>query len=94
MRRNAKGGIGDGDVCPVVPAHGNMLVLGSGKTQYCSHQTHDGRSGKAGFPATRKFWPYQFFAAEVERWRTMTRTAGEAAAAAVLPDIDMEAFNA
>lgn len=57
--------IGNGDVCPLFPEHGNMLVLPTEKgvtpKQYCPHVDHDGR-GKSqytpeGMPRSRCFWP-------------------------------------
>ena len=52
-RRRFGPGIGDGDVCPVEPRHGAMLVLrplaGRPSNQYCPHHSHDGNS--------RAFWP-------------------------------------
>lgn len=53
-------GAGDGDTCPLAPAHGNMLVAGS--SQYCPHQSHDGLKDVA---PSRKFWPLWGFEAAV-----------------------------
>lgn len=54
-------GTGNGDVCPIDPEHGHMVVLpGQEERQFCPHQSHDGRpkthpEGEA--PPTRAFWP-------------------------------------
>lgn len=98
-RRNRGSGIGDGDPCPIsIPgtdSHGTMLVLNGGKTQYCSHQSHDGRGKNhplGAYPATRKLWPVQWFSREVDLYRTLKGTAGEAAVELdlldELPDLD------
>jgi len=53
--------LGDGDVCPLNPRHGQMYFIhGPGKVQWCAHVSHEGRPashplGKA--PATRSKWP-------------------------------------
>lgn len=53
-RRRRGGSIGDGDVCPVEPTHGSMMILrpsdGRPARQFCPHQTHDGTS-RAFYPA-------------------------------------------
>ena len=56
-----KGGTtGDGDRCPLVPAHGRMLTIQGTQKQQCPNQDHDGRprshpDGAA--PRTRAIWP-------------------------------------
>ena len=59
MSRDA--GTGDGDFCPINPAHGRMMHLkGVSGDQYCSHTDHDGKPKGAPdgpTPATRCFWP-------------------------------------
>lgn len=67
-----------------------MLVLVGNKTQYCPHQSHDGRPkshplGEA--RPSRKLWPFQYFAQAVAEWRRLGRTTGEVAA---LPDLDID----
>jgi hypothetical protein len=56
--------IGDGDACPIEPAHGRMLHLkatnGYTVTQYCAHVSHAGQPKLAAGgakPPTRAFWP-------------------------------------
>lgn len=84
-------GTGDGDTCPIDPAHGPMMVLNGSKVQYCADQSHDGVWGNSiKRPATPALWPYQFFAEAVKRYNE--QSSGEAVAA--LPDIDMEALLA
>lgn len=34
---------GNGEFCPLVPEHGRMYVLPTGR-QWCAHQTHDSKS--------------------------------------------------
>ena len=75
--------IGDGDVCPVTPSHGQMFVLPGNKRQYCPDQSHDGTPGRDGAPRTRAIWPFQHFAAAVAEYNATT--AGEAAKR--LPDL-------
>lgn len=46
---------GDGDTCPLFPAHGNMFTLPSDPPkQYCPHVMHDGLGD---VPRTRAIWP-------------------------------------
>lgn len=98
-RRNAYQ-LGSGDPCPLtVPGtepHGKMLVLNGSTKQYCPHQSHDGRPKThplGAYPATRHFWPIQFFTREVELYRTLKAAAGEAVEFDLLgqlPDLDID----
>jgi hypothetical protein len=61
VRRRFAVGVGDGDVCPIEPRHGAMLILRPSlgrdgrlaeprdERQYCPSQVHDNTS--------RAFWP-------------------------------------
>lgn len=55
--------MGDGDVCPLFPKHGRMLVLNGAPPpkQYCAHVIHDGSRGEQGVPASRSRWPLYGF---------------------------------
>jgi hypothetical protein len=89
-RKRGHARTGDGDICPVVPEHGYMLVLNGNTTQYCPDQSHDGRpkSHPAGEARpSRKLWPFQYFQQAVTEWRRLGRTTGEVAA---LPDLTIE----
>jgi len=55
-----RSGTGNGDVCPVTPDHGHMLVMSDHTRQYCPHHDHEGRADKPDKPGlmrTRAFWP-------------------------------------
>lgn len=72
-KRGPREDIGDGDPCPVVPAHGRMFYIQGSQVQVCTHQTHDGvwsREGKE--PPTRSLWPqgHQSFATAVTEYHS------------------------
>ncbi len=54
-------GSGNGDVCPLNPEHGYMLVNPQDPSrQWCSAQEHDGRPARhpqGESSASRSFWP-------------------------------------
>lgn len=71
---------GDGDICPLVPSHGQMFFLEGTKVQWCAHQSHDGRpeaSSLGPVARTRSVWPQGH-----ESFRL-------AVAQATLPEIDI-----
>lgn len=50
--------IGDGDVCPLNPEHGQMMFLSCSPSQWCPDASHEGVwtfDGKE--RATRSIWP-------------------------------------
>jgi hypothetical protein len=52
--------LGDGDNCPINPAHGRMYFIAGSDRQWCAHNDHDGRSKnhpKGPAPMTRSLWP-------------------------------------
>ena len=56
--------VGNGDTCPLYPEHGTMSVLKTSHDaprQWCAHQSHDGASGKNGWPRSRAIWPLYGF---------------------------------
>lgn len=79
-----RGGIGDGDACPVDRTHGYMLILKSATgRQYCPHISHSAHGKER--PPTRCFWPVgwrSFESAESEYHATTE-------AAVRLPDLDI-----
>lgn len=81
---------GDGDDCPVVPAHGAMVVIPGADRQFCPDQSHDGlwADGVKG-ERTRAFWPtgWKSFEDAVTRYNQgTTKAAGEPSA---LPELDI-----
>lgn len=67
--------VGNGDTCPLVPAHGPMHHLqGSDPpTQWCPHVMHDGKLGSTRrgiepVPRTRAIWPLYGFEESVETY--------------------------
>lgn len=52
--------LGDGDLCPINPTHGQMYFMTNSDRQWCPHTDHEGLTsahpmGPA--PRTRSFWP-------------------------------------
>jgi len=81
---------GNGDVCPLFPEHGQMLVTsGNPPKQLCPHVEHDGGPrGSDGAPRSRALWPYHGFEESVASY--MARL-DRAIRQAKLPDLsDLE----
>ena len=81
---------GNGDVCPLFPEHGQMLVTsGNPPKQLCPHVAHDGAPrGSDGAPRSRALWPYHGFEESVASY--MARL-DRAIRQAKLPDLsDLE----
>lgn len=81
---------GDGDLCPLFPQHGHMLVVkGSDPPkQWCPHVGHQGTLGKDGLPISRAMWPLYGFEDSV---KTYLARLDRAIAQAGLPDLsDLE----
>lgn len=86
--------IGNGDTCPINPAHGAMFALptstGRAPQQYCPNVDHDGRPRSQFTPErierSRAIWPIHGFDESVAAYFARTRTAP-----VVLPDLsDLE----
>jgi len=92
----ARSDIGDGDRCPLVPSHGNMLVLnGKGPPkQYCPHVMHDG-GGKPSedgsrWPRSRALWPLYGLEDTVNTYLVRLQHAIEKADLPDLSDLSLE----
>jgi hypothetical protein len=86
-------GTGNGDVCPLFPDHGQMLVLaakpGAAPRQYCPHHAHDGEGhGEDAIPRSRSMWPLHGFEESVATYMALL---DRAIRQAELPDLsDLE----
>jgi hypothetical protein len=87
--------VGNGDICPLVPAHGVMMALASkpaaAPMQWCPHQMHDGQPKQAAEgppPRSRSLWPLYGFEATVASYMARLH---HAVSLAELPDLsDLE----
>lgn len=79
------GGIGDGDVCPLFPDHGNMFVLKGTDPpqQWCPHSGHLNKPGSE-IPPSRSKWPLHGFEDSVG---TYLARLDRAISQAALPDL-------
>lgn len=50
MSRRRYGDIADGDLCPLIPQHGKMFIVGP-DDQFCAHISHSTN------PPSRALWP-------------------------------------
>lgn len=82
--------VGDGDTCPLFPAHGNMVVLPASDppTQFCPHQTHDGKPGKE-MPPSRNHWPLYGFEESVQSYLARLDRAIQSASLPDLSDVEV-----
>lgn len=62
--------IGDGDMCPLFPEHGQMFTLkgSSPPKQWCPDSVHAGRPGKSGPPPSKNQWPLFGFEDNVQTY--------------------------
>lgn len=70
MRPRVRSDVGDGDLCPLFPAHGFMLTVSVSDPpkQYCPHVEHDGGPGTVGAPRSRSIWPLYGFEESVKTY--------------------------
>jgi hypothetical protein len=88
----AGSGVGNGDLCPLWPEHGNMLVIPNSDPpkQFCPHVQHDGPVGSHGAIApSRSVWPLYGFADSVTTYLARLDRAVRQASADALPDVSL-----